>query len=271
MTRLRQPLKWHGGKYYLADWIISHFPEDFTHYVEPYFGGGAVLLRQPEGRSEVVNDINHNLMTFWAVLRSPGMFRELRTLLENTPLSEGIFNHAKTASHDPTDDFVAQAWRFFVTARQSRQGLCKDFATLSRNRTRRGINEQASQWLRAIEGLEDVHRRLRGVVILNRPALEVIQQQDGENTLFMLDPPYLAETRTVRDAYAYEMSTADHIELLELLADIEGRFVLCGYPSDLYAEYADACNWRQVTKQIDNKAASGPQKRVMTECLWMNY
>jgi DNA adenine methylase len=32
-------------------------------------------------------------------------------------------------------------------------------------------------------------------VILNQPAIEVIRQQDGEATLFYLDPPYLHETR----------------------------------------------------------------------------
>ena len=41
---LTQPLKWHGGKYYLAKRIIEEFPTH-VHYVEPYFGGGSVLLQ----------------------------------------------------------------------------------------------------------------------------------------------------------------------------------------------------------------------------------
>ena len=40
---MNQPLKWHGGKYYLASKIIGLMPSHL-HYVEPYFGGGAVLL-----------------------------------------------------------------------------------------------------------------------------------------------------------------------------------------------------------------------------------
>lgn len=271
MTRLQQPIKWHGGKHYLADWILSHFPADYAHYVEPYFGGGAVLLRNAPGKSEVANDINQNLMTFWAVLRCPEMFAELQRLLQATPFSEPIFEHSKIAMHDPTQEFVHRAWHFFVAARQSRQGLCKDFATLSRNRTRRGMNEQASQWLSAIEGLPDVHDRLQGVVIMAKPAIEVIAQQDGPNTLFMLDPPYLHETRTVTNAYEFEMDEDDHIELLEALAEVEGRFVLCGYRSILYDDFARGAGWNRVEKVIDNKAASGEKKRLMTECLWMNY
>lgn len=63
-----QPLKWHGGKSYQAKHIISHMPPrcknpnapapgdaGWLHYVEPFFGGGAVLFAQdPEGISEVV-------------------------------------------------------------------------------------------------------------------------------------------------------------------------------------------------------------------------
>ena len=75
------PLKWHGGKYYLASKIVGLMPSHL-HYVEPFFGGGAVLLaRDPEddglwlfpnkGVSEVVNDINGSLINFWRVLQDP--------------------------------------------------------------------------------------------------------------------------------------------------------------------------------------------------------
>lgn len=72
-----QPLKWHGGKHYLAKRIIELMPPH-VHYVEPYFGGGAVLFAKPskwiEGHSEVVNDIDGELMNFWRVLASPKWF-----------------------------------------------------------------------------------------------------------------------------------------------------------------------------------------------------
>jgi len=57
------------------------------------------------------------------------------------------------------------------------------------------MNEQASAWLRAVDGLPDVHQRLQRVVILNDDAVIVIRQQDGPHTLYYLDPPYLHETR----------------------------------------------------------------------------
>ena len=266
------PLKWHGGKSYLAKWIISHMPEH-THYVEPFFGGGAVLFaRTGEGVSEVVNDVNQDLINFWSVLSSPDHYGEFERLVSMTPFSEDEFREACEAARLPhTIPDIERAGEFFVRYRQSRQGLGKDFATLSRNRTRRGMNEQVSAWLSAIDGLPEAHERLRRVVVLNSPAVEVIKQQDGPDTLFYCDPPYLHETRNTTSDYEFEMSEADHIDLLETLANIKGKFLLSGYPSELYQSHADANGWTCEMMQIDNKASSKKTKEQKTECLWRNY
>lgn len=268
--KLQAPIKWHGGKHYLADWIISHMPPH-THYVEPYFGGGAVLLRKdPEGVSEVVNDINGGLSNFWAVLADDILFNRLKELCEKTPFSESVFDQASW--QDGRDGLsVHDAHAFFVRVRQSRQGLMRDFATMSRNRTRRGMNEQVSNWLTAIEGLPEAHARLRRVVVLSQPAVDVIKSQDGPNTLFYLDPPYLHETRVTKSDYQHEMTAEDHAELLDVLTGIQGKFLLSGYPSRMYADAArDAC-WFFADKEIDNKASSSKTKPKKIERLWMNY
>jgi DNA adenine methylase len=269
-------IKWHGGKDTLANKHISLFPEH-KHFVEPYFGGGSVLFKKPihlvEGHSEVVNDLNGQLTNFWKVLQDDYSYEEFKRFIEATPFSECEFEDADKAifivlSNRPN---VEQATRFFVRCRQSRQALFKDFATLSRNRTRRGMNEQVSAWLTAIDGLPEVHARLKRVVILNRPALEVIKQQDSANTFFYLDPPYLHDTRTSKEAYEFEMSELDHRELLDLLVNIDGRFMLCGYPSELYNNHAKICNW--TVKDFDVKLSSSSKmvKDYRVERLWMNY
>jgi DNA adenine methylase len=281
----RQPIKRHGGKSYQAKQIVALMPPrvknpnkpaaddlGWLHYVEPYFGGGAVLFKNdPTGISEVVNDLDGELTNFWRVLQDPGDFEKFRRIVQAVPCSQVEYNAAHNGGATFGNDRTGRAVAFFVRNRQSRQALDKGFATITRNRTRRGMNELPSAWLSAIDGLQDVHRRLQRVVILNEPALKVIRQQDGPRTLFYFDPTYLHETRTVTDAYRFEMSEADHVELLELLATIKGRFLLSGYRSDLYDRYAEQHGWRRADFDIDNKAGSGKEKRKMVESIWMNY
>ncbi len=294
MKVLTQPLKWHGGKYYLRNWIVGLMPPHL-HYVEPFFGGGGILLaRDPDrdwmlspenpklpaalkGSSEVANDIHGELTNFWKVLQSAEDFEAFRQKVALTPFSQVEFEAAFDASEaavekvDTSEHRVARAHRFFILARQSRQGLMRDFATLSRNRTRGRINEQVNAWLSVVDGLPDVHERLRKVLILNQDACDVIRKQDGPNTLFYCDPPYVHETRSTTADYHHEMTEDQHRRLLDVLAGIEGRFMLSGYPSELYSQWEQKHGWKRHEYLIDNKAASGSVKEVKTECLWCNF
>jgi DNA adenine methylase len=232
------PLKWHGGKHYLARRIVARMPRHL-HYVEPFAGGLAVLLaRDPadprlwagdgsgtRGVSEVANDINGRLMNFWRVLQDPDDFDRFCRRVEAVPLSRVAWEaaHAHQYGQDGVDDAVA----FFIDCRQSLAGRMKGFTSITRNRTRRGMNGNASEWLSAVEGLAEVHARLRPVVLENRPALGLIRRHDGPGTLFYLDPPYLHETRTATAAYgAFELREADHAELLTVLRGCKGKVML---------------------------------------------
>ncbi len=147
----------------------------------------------------------------------------------------------------------------------------KDFATLSRNRVRRGMNEQVSAWLTAVEGLPEVHARLKRVVVVHGTAIKIIQQQDGPNTLFYCDPPYLHETRETTKDYQHEMTVEQHRELLSTLAGIEGKFMLSGYPSDLYDSWASIHGWNKRDFDLPNNASSKKEKERKIERVWMNY
>jgi DNA adenine methylase len=87
--------------------------------------------------------------------------------------------------------------------------------------------------------------------------------------LFYLDPPYLHQTRETTDAYALEMSEADHRDLLAVLRQVEGKVMLSGYPSDLYD--AELAGWTRHEMAAPNHASGGRTKRTMTECLWCNW
>jgi DNA adenine methylase len=178
-TQLTPPLKWHGGKSYLADWIIDLMPKHL-HYVEPFGGGLAVLLAKDpfdqrhqwsekpfeKGISEVVNDVNRELMNFWKVLQDEESFRRFQRIVEATPFAQPQWDDAGMHMLPRHKLDIEAAVAFFVRCRQSRAGGFKVFATLSRNRTRRGMNEQVSAWLGCIEGLAEI-QQCHGRVMLS--------------------------------------------------------------------------------------------------------
>jgi len=265
------PIKWHGGKHYLAQRIVDAMPRH-VHYVEPFFGGGAVFFRKPMGlvemHSEVINDIYGELINFWKVLQSQEHFSTFEKRVIMTPFAEPVWEQSlEPQSDDPID----RACAFFVRYRQSRQGLGKDFATMSRTRTRRGMNEQVASWLSAIEGLPAAHKRLSRVAIFCESATSLIKAQDGPDSFFYCDPPYVTDTRVSKQAYTFEMSNSEHLELLDTLAAIRGKFMLSGYPNALYDSVAKQHGWQRTDIKIDNKASSLKTKPTKIESLWTNY
>jgi len=268
------PLQTHGGKSAfngkLAKWIIGLMPPH-SIYVEVFAGGLAVLLHKEiyQDTSEIVNDIHGDLTNFWRVLATTPdrMLRELW----GTPFSEVAWNAAEQQLAD--SDPVRRATAFFIRSRQSRQGLRKGFATLSKERLRGGMNEQANNYWSAIEGLPEIHYRLKRVVVLCQDFEQVIRTNDGYGTFMYLDPPYLHETRDIGsvDCYEYEMTEADHIRLLDLCVNMDGCFALSGYHSKLYDDYAKRHNWCVHEFTLPNNASSKKTKELKTEVLWTNY
>jgi DNA adenine methylase len=291
MTTATTPLRYHGGKHHLAKRIVALFPPrcknpnkpdadgpGYLHYCEPYAGGLSLLLaNDPEGISEVANDLSGDLVNFWECLRDGIAFGIMRRQLEAMPFSEpdwiaaGRPDEAEgywaRSPHAPVDRAIA----FFVRCRQSMAGRMKNFPPLVRTRTRRGMQDHVSAWLSAVEGLPAVHERLKRVAILNRDAVDVICKEDGARTLFYLDPPYLHSTRATTGEYAHEMAEADHERLLITLRGVEGRFLLSGYRSELYDDCAAANRWKRHDFDLPNHAAGGGEKRRMTECVWCNF
>jgi DNA adenine methylase len=274
------PLKWHGGKHYLARRIVERMPRHL-HYVEPFAGGLAVLLaRDPadprlwagdssgvRGVSEVANDLDGRLVNFWRVLRDEGAFARFARQVEALPLSRDEWD---AAAVEPPGDPVADAVAFFVRCRQSLAGRQTSFTPLTRTRTRRGMNGNASEWLSAVEGLADVHARIRPVVLENMPAVQLIRREDGPGTLFYCDPPYPHPTRTAKNVYgAFEMTEAEHRGLLAVLRACKGKVMLSGYPSALYD--TELSGWNRHAFDIANHASGSKTKGRETEVLWCNF
>src|SRR3546814_12256195 len=57
----RPVVRWHGGKWRLAAWVISFFPRHVT-YVEPFGGGASVMLQKAPAKAELYNDLDETMI-----------------------------------------------------------------------------------------------------------------------------------------------------------------------------------------------------------------
>jgi len=257
----RPALRYYGGKWRIAHWIIGYFPPHRC-YVEPYGGAGSVLLQKARSDAEVYNDLDGEVVNLFRVLRDPTQARELERQLRLTTYARLEFEQSYVAAGDPIEQArrsIARSYMGFGSA------SLEETVTGFRDNAKRSGTIPAHDWARYPDQLANFCNRLAGVVIESRNALEVIERQDDPRTLFYVDPPYPHETRgRVRaHRYRYEMSADDHRALAELLHQVNGDVILSGYECPLYCElYAD---WKRQEKETH---ADGALDR--TESLWLN-
>jgi DNA adenine methylase len=269
----RPALRWFGGKWKLAPWIIAHFPRHRV-YVEPYGGGASVLLRKQQSEHEVYNDLDTDIVNLFRVLRDPGQAARLVQQLELTPFARDEFELAYQFAEDPVERarrlLVRSYMGFGANAHNSE--LTGSMSTGFRSSTSgtRGAASMVSDWRNYPGRVPHFVRRLQSVYIENRDALELMDRHDGPDTLHYVDPPYLWETRSrgnrydlVRRMYRHELDRGGHAELLNFLQQLRGFVILSGYPDPLYDEAL--AHWRRVERRAH---ADGARERV--EVLWIN-
>ena len=260
VTPSRPALRWHGGKWLLAPWVISHFPPHRV-YTEAFGGAASVLLQKDRAYAEVYNDLDGEVVNLFRVLQDRVQAAILLRTLRLTPWSRQEFKRA----YEPTQDPVRRAWGLVV---MSMMGFGSNsharIATGFRANSNRSGTIPAQDWQNYPDALEAIVNRFRGVVIENRPAVEVIRQHDAPDVLHYVDPPYVHSTRSdVRADYAVELNDAEHRDLLAVLRGALGMVVLSGYPSALYDTMLH--DWKRIEKAA---LADGARKR--TEVLWLN-
>ncbi len=258
---------WYGGKYSHLDWLLPLLP-DCHHYCEPFAGSAAVLLNRAPSAVETYNDLDGEVCNFFRSLRNEK--ENLIELISLTPFSREEF--AISCEIDPNLTELERARRFYVRARQVRTGLAQT-ASLGRwanckNTSRAGMSGVISRWLGGIDCLSDIAERLLRVQIENRPATDVIQLYDSEETLFYCDPPYIHDTRGDDCAYAYEMTDEQHRNLAEALNSAKGMVAISNYDCDLMDKLYPASRWQKVYG-VEKTIHSTKGKRV--EVLWTNY
>lgn len=259
----RPVLRYSGGKYKIGQWIIDEFPEHYT-YVEPFCGGASVFFKKTPSPIEVINDLNDDIINFFDVLRSRR--DELVQAIQFTPFARSEQKRAFEQLRSTTDSLerarlvYVLAWQSFGTGFSSANSGWRYERTDSR-----GTSIVRGDW-NDIDRLFLAAERLKMAQIECDDALRVIERYDSPDTLFYIDPPYLADTRTSKWAskmYKHEMDDDQHIELAHILNNLQGMVILSGYDSQLYKQlYA---GWRHKTRGV---TTNGKGQRV--ESIWLS-
>lgn len=255
----RPALRYPGGKWTNAPWILSHFP-DHRHYIEPYGGGASVLIRKPRAYNEIYNDLDGEVVNLFRVLRNPAQGRELIRLVTLTPYSREEFESAYLADGDPVEQARRTLIRSFMGfGAYSSTGKNTGFRTgFKRTRSAASVD-----WMGYPKALGQLVDRLRGVTIENDEAADVMRRYDDPAALFYVDPPYVHDTRGTDALYRHEMTDQDHVAMADVIHSLCGMVVVSGYACDLYDDLFGG--WRRVERE---SLADGARQR--TEVLWIS-
>lgn len=238
---MNSPIQWFGGKGSMTNDLLPYLVKHTT-YVEPFGGGASLLFAKGPSDVEVYNDKDKRLVNMFRMLRTQGdKFVEMVNLMPYSryehQIAKGVLDYTP-----PPNGSVVQAVYFYYRCRSSMSGDLHGGWSYGRE-----IN-CAAKWVNAIEKLPQIVERLRNVQVECDHAFKIIERFDGPETIFYLDPPYWPGTRGEK-RYDEELSTTEHILLLQLCNKLKGMCFISGYDCMAYQDGLDKEGWYR--KEID--------------------
>lgn len=193
-----------GGKSKLKEKIYRQMPPDFKTYVEPYVGGGSVMLgyKFKPGQKIVINDLDPKLISGWRKLKNPPPLGDIKKYdITNV---ETLNNIKNSKGGGPLKDLV----RFMISSNNT-------FGNMGKGKVYRGINAFTK-----LKNIPKYKEKLKNVTILNQNAIGVINKYNAAGTFLFLDPPY--ENSTDK----YDKGSMNFEQLASTLRKFKGKFIL---------------------------------------------
>ena len=254
--KYRPPLSgWMGGKSLLAKRIVERLPEHQC-YVEPFAGAAWILFNKPESKAEILNDINHDIVNLYRVIRNH--YEEFINCFNLLLVSREEFTRLRAVLPETLTD-IQRAVRFYYLHHCGFNGRVKAPTFRCATGTKPKMN-----LLLLKEQITAVHERLRRVYVECRPYAEVISLYDRPDTVFYVDPPYFGcETYYGNGIFAQD----DFSILAAQLQGIQGKCVI---------SLNDAPEIREVFKgfrleEISTGYTAGGARKPVTELLLYNW
>ncbi|MFP2263685.1 DNA adenine methylase [Citrobacter braakii] len=203
---------WIGGKRRLAKHILPLFPAH-TCYVEPFCGAAALYFLKVPSKTEVINDINGELVNLYRVVKHhlEEFVRQFKWAL----VSRQIYKWLQDTPEETLTD-IQRAARFYYLQKQAFGGKVADhtFGTSTTSAPRFNL-------LRIEEELSMAHLRLSRTLIEHLDWYQCIERYDRPHTLFYCDPPYWGT-----EGYGVDFPIGNYIRMAALARSIKGKMII---------------------------------------------
>lgn len=200
------------------------------------------------------------MINFYKTVKN--QFKALQNRIKTTLHSKQQYNDALVIYKNPhLFSEVDRAWAFWVSTNQAFSANIGAGWKFDRKK-----NQVPKTFYHKKERFESHYtERLELVSLDCRDALEVIQKRDSKESFFYVDPPYFNANQGHYKGY----TKADFQHLLDVLANIQGKFLLSSYPSELLIRYQQKCEWYQ--RSYDTTIRLKEYHKPKTEVLTANY
>lgn len=259
----KTPISYYGGKQNMLRHILPNIPEHRI-YTEAFFGGGAVFFAKESAESEIINDLNTQVMNFYYVCKTD--FEKLKAKVEATVFARSTYSVAMAIYKMPhLFNKIQQAWAFYVA---TNMGFGCRIGSWGMDKYGKRVKAFINKKMNFDESIPE---RLERTQIETGNAIKVIKQYDTPDAFHYIDPPYIETNMGHYQGY----SISEYKELLKSLTQIKGRFLLSGFPNDILDEFIHEEGWFVLgynQPKTASKATLGkPRLARKTEVLVANY
>lgn len=210
----KSPISWMGGKSRLVKTLLPLLP-NHKGYIEVFGGAGHLLFGKEPSKWEVLNDLDGNLMNFWAVVKTAP--EQLIRSFDYTLVSRRKFDeYRKIYVQGDYDDCIQRAHVFYYLVRAA-------FGSRMRGPTFGTGCDRNNLKIENIEqDILQAYERLKTVVIENVSYERILKTYDSTESLFFLDPPYHKTAQYTVGAFKEEQ----YSELATMCRNLKGKFLL---------------------------------------------
>jgi DNA adenine methylase len=229
MNNLKPLIKWSGGKKDEIKKFIKHIPSNYSIYLEPFVGGGALYFYLNPIKA-VINDIHKELIDFYQSIKD-GKTNEIYQFMNEHPNNEETYYKVRSYDHkEPLNN----AKRFYYLRKTCFRGML-------RYNNKGEFNIPYGKYKNY--NYEDIKNNnyeelLKRTEIYNNSFEYIFEKYNDPDNFMFLDPPYDSEFTD----YGYcSFGKEEHRKLAKLFKETKIKCLMIigktDFINELYKDY----------------------------------